>query len=201
MYAFDEVRKGRWRAAYENTKQLTRENPQKRGSPKTDDETIVKVQNTKAKVSEIKNSGYTLGKAPVHTNENQGIRLNMIQANDSQLYRTYFLKESLKLLLKLTDINHAEAGLEYWLWWASHSIIQDFKELKNKIERPIDHILNTIRLGLNNAKIEANNNIKLIIHKAYEFRNIQNMTYIVYLIYSNIHIPLSNRKSEPQKVA
>ena len=55
---------------------------------------------------------------------------------------------------------------EHWLWWASHS------------------------------RIEATNNkIKLIIRKAYGFRNIQNMLDMVYLVCSYIRIPLPNRKS------
>ncbi|MBR2694971.1 MAG: hypothetical protein IKE69_12245 [Thermoguttaceae bacterium] len=39
-----------------------------------------------------------------------------------------------------------------------------------------------------------NNKIKLIICKAYGFRNIQNMLNMVYLVCSNLHIPLPNRK-------
>jgi hypothetical protein len=53
--------------------------------------------------------------------------------------------------------------------------IPAFKELYRKIKRHKSHILNTIRLGMSNARIEATNNkIKLIIRKAYGFRNIQN---------------------------
>jgi transposase len=68
---------------------MRRQKPQKRGRPKTDDETAAKVQEAKVKASEIKNSSYTLGKAPEHLTENQRIRLDMIQANDPQLYRAY----------------------------------------------------------------------------------------------------------------
>ena len=54
---------------------------------------------------------------------------------------------------------------------------------------------NTIRLGMSNARIEATNNkIKLIIRKAYDFRNIQNMLDMVYLVCSDLTIPLPNRK-------
>lgn len=79
----------------------------------------------------------------------------MIQANDPHLYRAYRLKESLRLLLKSTDVKQAEADLKHWLWRASHSRIPAFKELYKKIKRHKEHILNTIRLGLSNARIEA----------------------------------------------
>ena len=124
----------------------------------------------------------------------------MIMANDSQLYRAYCLKESLWLLLKSTDVEQAEADLKHWLWWASHSRIPAFRDLYEKIKRHKEHILNTIRLGLSNARIEATNNkIKLIIRKAYGFRNIQNMMDMVYLVCSKIQVPLPNRKPKPAK--
>ena len=120
---------------------MRRQNPQKRGRPKTDDETAAKVQEAKVKASEIKNSSYTLGKALEHLTENQRIRLDMIQAKDPQLYRAYCLKESLRLLLKSTDVEQAEADLEHWLWWASHSRIPAFRDLYKKIKRHKEHIL------------------------------------------------------------
>ena len=92
----------------------------------------------------------------------------MIRAGDPKLYLTYYLKESLRLLLKSTDVRQAEADLKHWLWKASHSRIPAFHDLYKKIRRHKEHILNTIRLGLSNARIEAaNNKIKLIIRKAY----------------------------------
>ena len=112
------------------------------------------------------------------------------------------MKESLRLLLKTTNVAQAKQELDHWLWWASHSRIPAFHDLYKKIKRHKEHILNTIRLGLSNARIEATNNkIKLIIRKAYGFRNIQNMLDMVYLVCSDIRIPLPNRKPEPQKVA
>ena len=123
-------------------------------------------------------------------------------ANDSQLYRAYCLKESLWLLLKSTDVEQAEADLKHWLWWASHSRIPAFRDLYEKIKRHKEHILNTIRLGLSNARIEATNNkIKLIIRKAYGFRNIQNMMDMVYMVCSKIQVPLPNRKPKPAKAS
>lgn len=202
MDALDEVRRDRWRAAYEKAQQLARDNPQKRGRPNADDRAAARVQTARARASEIKNSGYTLGKAPEHLTGKQQIRLDMIQADDPQLYRAYRLKESLRLLLKSSDAEQAEADLKHWLWWASHSRIPAFKELCRKIRRHKEHILNTIRLGLSNARIEATNNkIKLIIRKAYGFRNIQNMIDMVYLVCSDIRIPLPNRKPIPQESA
>ena len=39
------------------------------------------------------------------------------------------LKESLRLLLKFTDVDRAEVDLKHWLWWACHSRISAFKDI------------------------------------------------------------------------
>ena len=93
----------------------------------------------------------------------------------------------------------AAAELKRWLWWASHSRIPAMHDLYAKVKRHKEHILNTIRLGLSNPRIEAaNNKIKLIIRKAFGFRNIDNLLDMVYLVCSDLTIPLPNRSSKPR---
>ena len=145
--------------------------------------------------SEIKGAAYTLGKAPEHLTEKQLARLEMIAQTNPVLHRAYRMKEKLRLLLKLKDADEAASELKRWLWWASHSRIPAFKKLYEKIKRHKEHILNTIRLGMSNARVEATNNkVKLIIRKAYGFRNIENMLDMVYLVCSDLRVPLPNRK-------
>lgn len=195
MEALDEVRKDIWHEAYTEYKQLKKDNPRGKGRPEKDDPELAIVKAAKAKADEIKSSAYALGKAPEHLSEKQCLRIEMIASSNPKLYRAYRLKEQLRLLLKLTDVNDAEMELQHWLWLASHSRIPAVKELYLKIKRHKTHILNTIHYGMSNARIEATNNkIKLIIRKAYGFRNIQNMLDMVYLVCSDIRIPLPNRK-------
>ena len=194
MEALDEVRREAWREAHEEAKRLAKENPGKRGRPKKDDPAAAAVREAKEKAEEIKGAAYALGKASERLTENQQARLEMIAGTDPRLHRAYRMKERLRLLLKIQDVDEAAAELERWLWWASHSRIPAFKELYKKIKRHKKHILNTIRLGMSNARVEAiNNKIKLIIRKAYGFRNIENMLDMIYLVCSDLRIPLPNR--------
>ncbi len=191
MEALDEV----WREAYSEAVQLAKEHPRRKGRPRTDDAGSAIVKAAKARSEEIKNSAYALGKAPEHLTENQQAMVAMIAENNNRLYRAYRMKETLRLLLKIRDTEEAEVALKRWLWWASHSRIDAFRDLYLKIKRHREHILNTIRLGMSNARIEATNNkIKLIIRKAYGFRNIQNMLDMVYPVCSDLRVPLPNRK-------
>lgn len=58
----------------------------------------------------------------------------------------------------------AKEKLKSWFWWASPSRIKSFKELGRK---NMEFILNTILVGLSNARIEsANNKIMLVSGEA-----------------------------------
>ena len=195
MDALDKVRREVWNDAYAEVNRLKKEHPRKSGRPREDDPVTTAIREATAKAEELKNAAYALGKAPEHLTEKQRLRVQMIAEKNDRLYRAYRMKEMLRLLLKIKDVKEAEAALKRWLWWASHSRIPAFKELYLKIKRHKDHLLNAIRLGMSNARIEATNNkIKLIIRKAYGFRNIQNMLDMVYLVCSNLKVPLPGRK-------
>ena len=129
MEALDEVRREIWGEAYAEVKRLKKENPRSPGRPKADDPVSAEIKAATKKAKEIKNSAYALGKAPEHLTEKQELRVQMIAENNDRLYRAYRMKEMLRLLLKIKDVEEAEAELKRWLWWASHSRIPAFKEL------------------------------------------------------------------------
>ena len=139
-----------------------------------------------------------MGKAQENLTQAQQLKVEMIAIDNPRLHRAYRIKERLRCLLKINDPNEAEAELKKWLWWAIHSRIPEIYGLYQKICRHKEHILNTIRLKMSNARIEATNNkIKLVIRKAYGFRNIQNMLDMVYLVCSDLKVSLPNRKPKP----
>ena len=68
-------------------------------------------------------------------------------------------------------------------------------ELQRKIRRHRGHILNAIRHGASNARIEANNNkIKLLIRIAYGFHDVDAMLGLIILVCSPIEIPWPSRE-------
>ncbi len=197
LEAVDEVRKEAWHEAQNNVKEFSKKIKRGKGRPKKNDKDSIKLNELKNASKEVKSSNYALGKTPENLTANQKIKLQIIAETNPRLYRAYCLKEELRLLLKVTDVNIAEELLTSWLWRASHSRIPAMLELSRKIRRHKKHILNTINLGMSNARIESTNNkIKLIIRKAYGFRNLQNMLDMVYITCSNLIIPLPNRKQK-----
>ena len=73
------------------------------GRPKSNDRVAAAIKTARDKALEIKDSAYSLVKAPEHLTDRQQVRLDLIQARDPQLFRAYSLKESLRLLLKIQD--------------------------------------------------------------------------------------------------
>jgi transposase len=172
MESLDSVRRQSWHEAQSEAKSYPKQKP---GRPKNDDATVKAATAAKEKAASIKGSTYALGKAPENLTETQAAKLEMIQLSDNRLYRAYKLKEQLRLILKMTDVEAADAELTKWAKWARHCRIPEFVELQRKIMRHRQHILNTIKLDVSNARIEANNNkIKLIIRRSIGFRNIRN---------------------------
>lgn len=142
---------------------------------------------------DIKGSTYALGKAPENLTQSQVERLTLVAKSQPRLFRAYGLKEQLRLILKM-PFEEAEFWLKKWHWRASHSRIQAFRDLADKIKRHRTNILNTIKYGLSNARIEAiNNKIGVLVRRSYGFRKVENMFAFIKLMCSNIEIPLPNR--------
>ena len=152
MEALDEVRREIWREVHDKANRLVKEHPRGPGRPKKDDKEAAEIAAVKDKAEQIKNSAYALGKAPEHLTERQQIKIEMNALEHPVLYRVYLLREQLRLLLKIRDLKEAEAELNHWLWKASHSRIPAIYTLQEKIRRHKNHILNTIRLGMSNAR-------------------------------------------------
>ena len=115
------------------------------------------------------------------------------------LFRGYQLKEGLRFVFQCGKEN-VEHELNKWLSWSCRCRIPVFVELSKKIRRHKEAIIATVRHGLSNARIESmNNKIKVMIRKAYGFRNIQNLIDMIMIVcsdlYKKIELPYKIRQS------
>ena len=169
----------------------------KRGRPPKDKVTPEQLEQARKTVKDLDNTKHPLGKNPENLTGNQQVKLELIQNSYPELYKAYQMKEELRLLLHLQDVYECATLLEEWINKARTCDIKEFNDLAEKIDRNKKYILNTIRMQMSNARIEATNNkIKLIIRKAFGFRNIQHLIDMIMLICSSLVVPLPNR---PQK--
>jgi transposase len=120
----------------------------------------------------IKGTRWSLLKSPEKQTLNQLAKLGEVQHANKPLYRAFLLKEELRVLYQLDDPALAPAHLDAWLTWASRSRLDPFVKLARTIRRHRDGILNAIRLGLNNGRLEGlNSRIRLISHRSFGFHS------------------------------
>lgn len=140
--------------------------------------------------NEIKGSRYSLIKNPENLTPNQTAKLIEVFQSSPKLQKAYQLKEMLREVFK----REAQTGcilLNRWIVKARNSLIEEFDELADKIERNKEAIMNTLESGLSNARIEATNNkIKVITRRAYGFRNLDNLIGLVMLACGGVNVRL-----------
>jgi len=190
--AQESLRRDAWRKARADVAELKR---RLRESDSPDDgEAKEAVRQAQKEVDRLKHAKYALGKNPENLTEGQRERLKLVQAEDPRLKRGHDLKERLRLIFGLTDADLAEEALDRWLGWARRCRIPAFVELGRKVRRHREHILNTVRHRLSNARVEAlNNKIKLLIRIAFGFRNVDTLINLVMLFCSSLEIPWPGR--------
>lgn len=160
-------------------------------------QTCIKTNAALAKA--VKGALYPLGKNPDNLTERQAATLQFIADTDPRLYRAYQAKEWLRAIIKLPAAD-AVGELKRWYFKATHSRISELVDLARKVRRHEAGILQALGLKLNNARVEATNNkIKLIIRKAYGFREVKNLIDMVMLVCSNLRIPLEHREDRDDK--
>jgi transposase len=139
----------------------------------------------------IKGTRWPLLKAPEKQTSAQLALLHQVQQANKPLYRAFLLKEELRLLYQLENPALAPQHLDAWLDWASRSRLDPFVKLARTIRRHRDGILNAIRLGLNNGRLEGlNSRIRLISHRSFGFHSASPLIALVYLCCTGITIPL-----------
>jgi transposase len=139
----------------------------------------------------IKGTRWSLLKAPEKQTLEQLAKLGEVQQANQPLYRAFLLKEELRVIYQLEDPELAPEHLDAWLTWASRSRLEPFVRLARTIRRHRDGILNAIRLGLNNGRLEGlNSRIRLISHRSFGFHSATPLIALVYLCCTGIAIPL-----------
>jgi transposase len=139
----------------------------------------------------IKGTRWSLLKAPDKQTIGQLALLGEVQHANKAMFRAFLLKEELRLLYQLEDRALAPAHLDGWLAWASRSRLTPVIKLARTIRRHRAGILNAIRLGLSNGRLEGlNSRIRLISHRSFGFHSADPLIALVYLCCSRIVIDL-----------
>jgi transposase len=114
-------------------------------------------------------------KRPERLTDTQAATLRKLRRHGGAAWRAYGLKESLREVFA-GDLSATETTelLDRWCVKAARSRLEPFVKLTGPVRTHRQGILAAIRLGINNARVEAlNNKVRLITRRAYGFHSAQ----------------------------
>lgn len=138
----------------------------------------------------LKGARWTLLRAPENLREYEHVRLAEVSKLNKRAYRGYLLKEELRALYTCSPLN-AAPHLKAWMVWAARSRLEPFKKLKRTLARYAEGILNAIRLGANNGRLEGlNTRIAVVRRRAFGFHSSTAFIAMIRLCCTNLPLIL-----------
>lgn len=129
----------------------------------------------------MKKTRFILLKNPWNLTPKERRRLSFLVRLNLPVVRAYYLKEEFQRFWDYLQGARALAHLKQWLWWASHSRLEPFKEFARMIREHIAGILAWTKLRITNGALEGmNNKVKLVSHRSFGFRNPENFIAMIY---------------------
>jgi transposase len=142
---------------------------------------------------ELKGARYALWKNPEDLTRRQDAKLADIARTNRPLYRAYLLKEQLRQVFQL-PAQAADKLLTHWIQWARRSRLKPFVKLQRSILQHRSAIIDAIRHGLTNARVESvNTRIRLLTRIAFGFHSATPLIGLVMLALGGMCPPLPGR--------
>ena len=110
-----------------------------------------------------------------------------------RLWRAWELKEQLRDLYRVVEVDEARPYLRRWITSATRSRIPAFVNLARQIRHNFEGILAAVELDLSNSRLEGiNGKIRLIQRRGYGYHSIDALAASIYLCLGGIptHLPM-----------
>ena len=121
--------------------------------------------------------------------------LAAIERDRAELFGAWQLKEEFRALFQTVEPDDAAGYLRDWIERCAASGLAAMINLARKIDRNFDGIVNTVRLGLSNSRLEGiNAKIRLINRRGFGHPNGRNLAAMIHLCLGGINIPLPTER-------
>jgi transposase len=139
----------------------------------------------------LKGARFALRRGPARrTGADHDLIGQLARANQG-VYRAHLWCEQLRAALREDDLDAAAATLAALARSAPTLGHPAFTRLARTLGRHADQIINTIRLGLSNGRIEAlNSTVRLLSHRARGFRRVDNLIALIHLVCGPVRVEL-----------
>lgn len=152
--------------------------------------TEARVRKGSTEATVLKGSRWALLKAPENLRPAEQLRLAEVAKLNAGVYRGYLLKEELRMLYSCGS-RVAPAHLDAWLAWSSRSKLRPFVKLARTVRKYREGILDAIRFGVSNGRLEGlNNKIGMLKHRAFGFHSAVALIAMIFLCCTQLHVEL-----------
>ena len=135
----------------------------------------------------VKGTRFVLLKNPWNLTPKQKQQLNALVRSNSPLSRAWYLKEDFQRFFDYVSEGWATKHLKHWLGWAARSRLEPFKRMARMVRNHLDGILAWTKIRVTNGAVEGmNNKVKLVSHRAFGFRNVENYKTAIYHCCANL---------------
>jgi transposase len=117
--------------------------------------------------------------------------LEELAERNRAVYEGWLLVDQLRAVYRAPDPDQAALVLEAWCQAAETSGHQPFHKAAATIRRHAAAIVNAIRLGINNARLEGlNSTVRLISHRSRGFRRVESLIALIHLVCGKVSLTL-----------
>jgi transposase len=135
----------------------------------------------------VKGTRFVLLKNPWNLTPRQKQQLNALVRSNSPLSRAWYLKEDFQRFFDYVREGWAVKHLNHWLGWAGRSRLEPFKRMARLVRDHLDGILAWTKIRVTNGAVEGmNNKVKLVSHRAFGFRSVENYKTAIYHCCANL---------------
>ena len=137
----------------------------------------------------LKNTRYALLKSPWNLGPEQRKTLEEFEVANAPIYRGYLLKEIFADILGGRQINVARDRMKQWIADAKGSGLRHFDRVGRTVERHMDGILEYVRTGFTNARVEGTNGkIRTITRRSYGFHSAEALIGMIFLCCGGVRV-------------
>jgi transposase len=138
----------------------------------------------------FKRTRFLLLKNPWNLTTDERERLSTLVRWNTPIVRAYYLKEVFQLFWSYRQPARAEQHLRRWMHSAIRSRLEPFTQLVRRLRAHLDGVLAWTRLRVSNGALEGmNNKIKLVSHRSFGFRTVENFTAAIYHCCAHLLLP------------
>jgi transposase len=117
--------------------------------------------------------------------------LQELAETNRAVFEGWLLVDQLRAVYRAPDPAEAAVVLEAWCQAAETSGHAPFHTAAATIRRHAEAILNAIRLGINNARLEGlNSTVRLISHRSRGFRRVESLIALIHLVCGKVTVAL-----------